>query len=115
MIAQPFRAAPAARSTPEGLRYKGPPNDFFTGPLVLPRRPRSTPKGLRYEAPPNDFFTACSSRIVFGPVYTGVWRSGIGRPRNNGRQRRPTQRASRADRATLALSVAIPVLAYICR
>ena len=41
--------------------------------------------------------------------------SGIGRPMNNPRQSVPIQRALRVDRCTRALSVAIPVFAYICR
>jgi hypothetical protein len=42
-------------------------------------------------------------------------RSGIGRPAKSRRQGCAIRRAQRADRLTLALSVAMPVLAYICR
>ena len=43
------------------------------------------------------------------------WSSGIGRPAKSGRQALAIQRAQRAERLTRALSVAIPVFAYICR
>jgi len=46
---------------------------------------------------------------------TGVARSGIGRALNKRRQGLAIHRAHRADRPTRALSVAMPVLAYICR
>jgi hypothetical protein len=45
----------------------------------------------------------------------GSTRSGIGAPMNNRRASFAISRARRAERATRALSVAIPVLAYICR
>ena len=43
------------------------------------------------------------------------WSSGMGRPAKSGRQALAIQRAHRAERLTRALSVAIPVFAYICR
>ena len=46
---------------------------------------------------------------------SGTWRCGIGVVRNRRRVASPSQRAHHVDRATRALSVAIPVLAYICR
>jgi hypothetical protein len=39
----------------------------------------------------------------------------MGRPAKSGRHARAIQRARRAERLTRALSVAIPVFAYICR
>jgi hypothetical protein len=51
---------------------------------------------------------------VAGPG-SGTWRCGIGLVRNSRRVASPSQRAHRVDRATRALSVVIPVLAYICR
>ena len=45
----------------------------------------------------------------------GSTRSGIGAATNSRRAALASQRARRADRATRALSVAMPVLAYICR
>ena len=45
----------------------------------------------------------------------GSARSGIGAAMNRRLKIRAIQRARRTDRATLALSVAMPVLAYICR
>ena len=47
--------------------------------------------------------------------WSGIWSCGIGVVRNNRRVSSPSQRAHRVERATRALSVAIPVLAYICR
>jgi hypothetical protein len=44
---------------------------------------------------------------------SGTWRCGIGVVRNSRRVSSPSQRAHRVDRATRALSVAIPVFAYI--
>ena len=41
--------------------------------------------------------------------------SGIGAARKRRRQPRPRRFAHRVERATRALSVAIPVFAYICR
>src|SRR5688500_17830973 len=46
---------------------------------------------------------------------SGTARSGIGGAWNNRRQGLAIQRAHMAERLTRALSVAIPVLAYICR
>src|SRR5215475_12173882 len=45
----------------------------------------------------------------------GNARSGIGFPRNSRRHAWPIHRAHRAERCTRALSVAMPVFAYICR
>ena len=45
----------------------------------------------------------------------GSWRSGIGAATNNRRTALASHRARRAERATRALSVAMPVFAYICR
>jgi hypothetical protein len=39
----------------------------------------------------------------------------MGRPAKSGRHARAIQRAHRDERLTRALSVAMPVLAYICR
>ena len=47
--------------------------------------------------------------------YAGTWRSGIGAAEKNRRQGAAIMRAHRADRFTRALSVAIPVFAYIWR
>jgi hypothetical protein len=45
----------------------------------------------------------------------GISNSGNGRPANSRRQGFASHRAQRAERPILALSVAMPVLAYICR
>ena len=49
------------------------------------------------------------------PGYTGMGNSGIGFAENSRRHGFAIQRAQLAERPTRALSVAIPVLAYICR
>ena len=48
-------------------------------------------------------------------MLAGAARSGIGAAMNSRRAAFASQRARRTERATRALSVAIPVLAYICR
>src|SRR5436853_7721490 len=48
-------------------------------------------------------------------VYAGIARSGMGRPTNSRRVGFAIHRAHWADRPTRALSVAMPVLAYIWR
>jgi len=45
----------------------------------------------------------------------GSWSSGIGAATKRRRAARASHRARRAERCTRALSVAIPVFAYICR
>ena len=48
-------------------------------------------------------------------AYCGTSSSGMGSATNNRRHGAASQRAHRADRAWRALSVAMPVFAYICR
>jgi hypothetical protein len=43
----------------------------------------------------------------------GSWRCGMGAATNSRRERRASHRARRAERSTRALSVAMPVFAYI--
>src|ERR1700730_6439529 len=50
-----------------------------------------------------------------GVEEVGIAKSGIGDARKNRRHARPIQRAHRVDRSTRALSVAMPVFAYIWR
>jgi len=60
----------------------------------------------------------CGSASCDGPVSRdsrGTCRSGIGRPAKSERHGTAMARAHRAERFTRALSVAIPVFAYICR
>src|SRR5262249_8749038 len=56
-----------------------------------------------------------SGQSTAGSSDAGIAKSGIGFPINNRRHAWPIQRAHRADRCTRALSVAIPVFAYIWR
>jgi hypothetical protein len=53
--------------------------------------------------------------LAAGCSGNGISRPGIGSPANNRRHGTAIQRAHRADRFTRALSVAMPVFAYICR
>jgi hypothetical protein len=66
------------------------------------------PEGPRYDAKELGELGALGG-------YTGTARSGIGFAVNNRRHGFAIHRAQFADRPTRALSVAMPVLAYICR
>jgi len=63
------------------------------------------------------YLPACRSSTEYRLMCfaTGTLRSGMGRAANNRWHGLASQRAQRADRETRALSVAIPVSAYICR
>ena len=56
---------------------------------------------------------------AFGPTtiarYDGIWRSGMGLPAKSRCVGLLIQRAHRTERARRALSVEMPVFAYICR
>ena len=52
---------------------------------------------------------------IGGALGRSILSSGIGRPANSRRHGMAINRAHRADRLTRALSVAMPVFAYICR
>src|SRR5690349_22227846 len=63
-----------------------------------------------------DHGRALHARGLVGTIAPpGICNSGMGRARKSPRQARPSQRAHRAERCTRALSVAMPVFAYICR
>src|SRR5690242_18384572 len=53
--------------------------------------------------------------VVLRGTLPGALRCGMGRAANSNLQGLASQRADRADQARRALSVAIPVSAYICR
>ena len=62
--------------------------------------------------------TACREFRFERPLhelYAGTWRFGMGRPANRWRQGLPSKRTHLPERETRALSVAMPVSAYIWR
>jgi hypothetical protein len=60
-------------------------------------------------------YSAVCSVIVVAGSAPGTCNCGIGVVRKRRRVASPSHRAQRVDRATRALSVAMPVVAYICR
>jgi hypothetical protein len=68
---------------------------------------------IQYAPDPENTRTEAYMRAIAAPQSS--CRSGIGRPANRYRHGHAIQRARRAERLTRALSVAIPVFAYIWR